>query len=224
MTSGTPSPSPGFLDAFRGPGRNARLRRTRLRQAVTAVLALLAVWSLTGALRPAKVPTQSVVVASRNIPPGHTITAADLRIVQWPKDVRIPHVVTTAEATGRRTIGDIAAGEPLTSTRLPRSGWPAVAGDEQVMAIPLLDAELGALLQSGDRVDIYSPDGARLVGRAVRVVMSNTSVVRPSTPDRTSNNTVMVAVPDRDSAQLAASVASAGSLGTGLVVVIRPQR
>ena len=68
---------------------------------------------------PAAIPTSSIVVAAREIPPKTQITAADLKLVKMNSEVVPPAALTSAEdVIGRITITSISVGEPATAAHL----------------------------------------------------------------------------------------------------------
>lgn len=197
--------------------RAQRWRRTRLRRTGALLLAVLALWTTWAALRPSAAATVAVTVAARPIAAGTTLGSADLKIVQWPAGVVVPGLLLPAQAAGQVTTGALAAGEPVTATRLARSAWKALRPGEQAFTIPLADPQLAALLRAGDRVDLYDPATRRLVVSSARVVMSTTPKVGPHDVTAPAEPTLVIAVEQRNSAQLAGALASAATLGTGLI-------
>jgi Flp pilus assembly protein CpaB len=122
---------------------------------------------------PAPIPTSSVVVAAREIPPKTQITAADLKLVKMNTEVVPPAAITTPEqAVGRITITSISVGEPILPTKLGSANgqiftvFPAAAlGSDgaplvnspnyRAMSITVADAQAaGGAVQPGDIVDI----------------------------------------------------------------------
>src|SRR5436309_7420740 len=120
-------------------------------------------------------PMTDVVVASRDIEAGATLTADDLRVIRMP--------VTYAPATAIGAVDDaaglvsgaaIAGGEPLSALRLGRS---VLAGSVAVGRL-VVSATFGSIpdgLTTADRVDAFATfGGARpyteLVGEDLRVL------------------------------------------------------
>lgn len=209
--------------ALRGPGRQARWQRARLRRIAAAALVAVAVCAAWGLLRPAPEATVAVTVAARPIAAGAKISPADLRTARWPSSVAVPGVLPLSTAAGRTATAAIAAGEPVTQSRATRSIWGVLRADEQAFTIPLADPALAGLLSPGDLLDLYDPGDHRVVVSAARVVMSTTPKVEPMGGSATADVMVVVAVPRRNSAELAGSLATAATLGTGLVAAARPR-
>ena len=68
---------------------------------------------------PAAIPTSSIVVAAREIPPKTQITAADLKLVKMNSEVVPPAALTRSEdVVGKITITSISVGEPILPTKL----------------------------------------------------------------------------------------------------------
>jgi Flp pilus assembly protein CpaB len=86
---------------------------------------------------PAPIPTSSVIVASREIPPKTLITGADVKLVKINTEAVTPGSVATAEeVVGRIAIVSIGVGEPILPTKL--------AGPNGLTFVVIPTAELGA--------------------------------------------------------------------------------
>jgi Flp pilus assembly protein CpaB len=131
---------------------------------------------------PAPIPTSSVVVAAREIPPKTQITTADLKLVKMNTEVVPPAALTRPEdVVGRITLTSISVGEPILPTKLggangqvfvvipadalgetgaPKPGSP----NYRAMSISVADPQAaGGSIQPGDIVDIlfslnFSPE------------------------------------------------------------------
>ena len=93
---------------------------------------------------PAPIPTSSIVVAAREIPPKTLITATDLRIVKMNTEVIPPAALFRPEdVVGRTAIVAMAVGEPVLDTKL--------AGPNGLTFVVIPTAELGTngLIQPG---------------------------------------------------------------------------
>ncbi len=126
----------------------------RVRWAAAVGLLLLALAAATGTeAEPARVP---VTVAARDVASGVMLTADDLTVVHWGVALDSP---SPDQAAGAITRGPVAAGEPITRSRLVPGG--AVTTPEGTLVVPLTlaDDRVAALLNSGDRVDVLvTPD------------------------------------------------------------------
>lgn len=146
-------------------------RRALLRRGLALVLLVLAGIL---ALTPAR-PGVDVVVAGRDLPPGATISAADVVLRSWPADL-VPGgaLRATADVDGRVLAGAARAGEPLTDLRL---AGPALAAgatglpDATGVPVRLADPDVAALLGPGSRVDVVTTDGAEAVLLAADAVV-----------------------------------------------------
>ena len=122
---------------------------------------------------PAPIPTSSIVVAAREIPPKTQITAADLKLVKMNSEVVPPAALTRSEdVVGKITITAISVGEPILPTKLGGANgqiftvFPAAAlGSDgappvnspnyRAMSITVADAQAaGGNIQPGDLVDV----------------------------------------------------------------------
>ena len=122
---------------------------------------------------PAAIPTTSIVVAAREIPPKTQITAADLKLVKMNSEVVPPAALTRSEdVVGKITITSISVGEPILATRLGGANgavfvvFPADALEAngaikvgtpnyRAMSITVNDAQAaGGSIPPGDIVDV----------------------------------------------------------------------
>lgn len=122
---------------------------------------------------PAPIPTSSIVVAAREIPPKTQITAADLKLVKMNTEVVPPAALTNSDdVVGRITITSISVGEPILPTKLgglngliftvfPAAALgndgsiPANSPNYRAMSITVADAQAaGGSIQAGDLVDV----------------------------------------------------------------------
>lgn len=175
---------------------------------------------LAAALRPTSAELVDVVVAATDVPPGATLTAQDLSVASLPSDYLPPGAVLTVDgALGRTIVGEIAAGEPLTQSRLMATG-PRADGLHSV-PVRLADAEAATLLSPGSVIDLVlaSRDSTpRVIAEGVQVV---TIPQRPTSTglggtSRTAGSLIVVATDRRTAVALAGAGAE-----PGLGVVLR---
>jgi pilus assembly protein CpaB len=198
-------------------------RLLALRRVVAALLVLLAAVL---AVRPPPQargePTVPMLVAARDLAPGSSLRAGDVRVVQAPESLRPATALTTAEqATGRVLAGAASHGEPVTSARLVgRENNRLATGDPSAVAVPvrLADPAVAGLLTPGARVDVVtvSPDSAT----AGVLLAANATVVTvrtepPADADR-AGRLVVIAVPREDATRLASV-----SLGQPVAITLR---
>jgi Flp pilus assembly protein CpaB len=108
-------------------------------------------------------PEVAVVVAARPITRGTAVRANELRAISMPKAYAPPGTFSSvAEAAGRVALGDLAAGEAVTETRLARVRAGPVASlvpaGLRAFAVPT-SLPRGAL-RDGDLVDVLATYGA----------------------------------------------------------------
>ncbi|GAA1810299.1 MULTISPECIES: SAF domain-containing protein [Brevibacterium] len=140
------------------PAAGTRVRPRRLLAAacIAGACALLA-WLLT--------PVQGdtpVVVAAADLAPGTQLTAADLTLVDYPRDF-VPSKAFSSidEAVHKRTSAGVSEGSPLTASAvLDQQALPAGSTD-LIMPVRLADDESAGLLQPGQRIRLFSslPEG-----------------------------------------------------------------
>jgi pilus assembly protein CpaB len=121
-------------------------------------LLLAANSALTGRPAAAAPRTAPVVVAARNLPPGHVLAAADLRVARWPAAVRPPSArADHVGLIGRRLTGPVGAGEPVTATRVLGRDLAAQLPPGLVAApVVIADPHAADLLHAGERADLLS--------------------------------------------------------------------
>ena len=130
------------------------------------------------ALAPAPAAVVRVLAAARDLPPGATLSAADVQVVGFPRAV-VPVGALRAgvDVTGRVAAGPLRRGEPLTDVRLVGAALFGSLTDAGLVAAPVRIADPGAarLLHPGDVVDVlaasdHSTGSAPLVAAGVRVL------------------------------------------------------
>ncbi|MBF6131488.1 SAF domain-containing protein [Nocardia otitidiscaviarum] len=180
-----------------------------------------------------------VVVAARELPPGHTLDPSDVRTV-GRETAGLPEGFAgdPAAVLGATLTGAVRAGEILTDVRVvgPRLA-AAAAGtpDARIVPIRLADDAVASVLRAGDRVDVVAAAPAeadpaeatweersrRTAGadatRPVRVLATDAAVILVSGADEprdAGDRVVLVALDARHAAAVAAA-----SLQTALTVV-----
>ena len=144
---------------------------------IAIVFAVLVFLGALAVLRPA--PQASVVVAARDLQPGHVLTANDLKVVSIPQANVPPDAFTSPdEAVGQtvavaRTAGDIV--------RQAHLGQPVkLAPDEREIALHVVDASgLGGTLGIGDKVGVVAvvqSNNAELQGTFSKAVIEGLRV------------------------------------------------
>jgi pilus assembly protein CpaB len=190
-------------------------RALALRRLCAAALVLLAAW-LALAPRPPSEPTTPMVVAARDLAPGITLSAGDLRVVPAPAAVRPAAALGGLdEVAGRVLAGAATAGEPLTRARLVGPENTRLAtGDRDAVAVPvrLADPAVADLLTPGVRVDVVSANADAVLASAATVI----TVLADGADSPKQGRLVVIAMPP----DAATRVASA-SLGQEVTVTLR---
>lgn len=127
-----------------------------LRRLLAAMLVLLAAAL---ALRP-QPGTATVLVASRDLTPGSTLTRADVVAKPMPAELVPQGAVTEpSDVDGRVLAGAARRGEAITDVRLLGSELARLAApDGEAASVPvrLADPDVAELLAPGSRVDVVS--------------------------------------------------------------------
>lgn len=160
----------------------------------------------------------SVVVAARELAPGHTLTADDVAHVERDRSALVAGTLHDIDdAVGHTLAGPVPAGEPLVDTRLlgPRLAVAATGfADARVVPIRLADAGVSELLREGDRVDVLTVTetddgplpGAHVLARGAVVVLAESA---GSARDRNERVVLVALEPEPATAVAAASLVSA---------------
>jgi Flp pilus assembly protein CpaB len=162
----------------------------------------------------------SIVVAAQDLPGGSSLGADDIALADVPAAYLSPGSLADAESVLGRTIaGDIAAGEPITSSRLVTTG-PRSDGLHTV-PVRLADAEAADLLVPGSIVDLVLASGdigGQVIAEGAKVITVPRRATSPGLgpSSRTAGSLIVVATDRRTAVALAA-------VGTqpGLGVVLR---
>ena len=158
----------------------------------------------------------SVVIASRNIGKGVTITDEDLKVIQWSGPAPAGAHSTIQELSGLTTLEAIAANEAITDRRVASSHSGAGAGlgiPKGMRAISVMISDstgLLGLLQRGHKVDVQAVHIRGNVSDIdVRTILENIEVLRidakpEPTPGRSSLPVVTLLIKPNDADRLAA--------------------
>lgn len=148
------------MDRPRLPSRVRRLRNRILahRRPLAAVLAALAVASALQANAAPPPPRVSVVTASRDLPPGATVTAGDVETVGFDPASVPTGVLAAPEVIGRTTVGPVRAGEPLTDVRLLGEALLDRYPGSVAAPVRIGDAASVDLVRVGDQVSVLAAD------------------------------------------------------------------
>ncbi|HEX2028763.1 MAG TPA: SAF domain-containing protein, partial [Nitriliruptorales bacterium] len=126
--------------------------RMRAAVVVVAVLVLATIAGRGAATSPWGPPVR-VVVATHDLPAGHTLTTQDLRAVTWPRDVAPDDAVGgVGPALGRSLSSGLVAGAALTGRHLGSGGLGAALPAGRA-AVPLPLPE-GVTVTVGQRLDV----------------------------------------------------------------------
>ncbi|MSZ77649.1 MAG: pilus assembly protein CpaB, partial [Actinobacteria bacterium] len=170
--------------------RRAVLARRRL---LAALLAGVAVWAGLQAVAGPPPPSVVVTVAAHDLGGGTVVGADDVTTVEFTP-ASAPRALA-ASPVGRVLSGPVAAGEPLTESRLlgPRA-WASSAAGSVALPVRLPDAGMADLLQVGDRIDLVAADPQ---GGAPTVVARAVSVLAvPVADEREPGRLVVVSLPE----------------------------
>jgi len=182
-----------------------RLIRKRRRLAI-ATLVFFAAWAALASVRTTP-ETTPVLVASRDLPAGTTLTEGDVVATAFPREALSgAEIYGPQQALGRTLLTPMRAHEPMTSTRL-LDARDVPAGF--VLLSIRLDVRDARFIQSGDRIDLIgiAQGQGRVLASRVRVVIATSE-----SPD----SGLLVEVPNNAAPALAAASVD-GSLSATLL-------
>lgn len=140
-------------------------------------------------LRPVEPATTAVLVAERQLPAGHRLTAADVRIAQWPSNIGQPSVLTDPDVVvGRMTAGPIGSGELVTDSRVLGPGYLDMAAGAVAAPVRLADSGEANLVRTGDVVDVIAARAIDGGGQSAEPVAVNARVIAVATDDEASGS------------------------------------
>ncbi len=106
----------------------------------------------------AAISVSDVVIATHTVAAGATLSAADLRVVQWPTALRPSTALRSVDAgLGRRLAVALETGDVLTAQRLVGADLTAGLPAGMIAApVTLADSGSASLIRPGDHVDLLS--------------------------------------------------------------------
>ena len=211
-----PRPAAGVPHHRHSPLRNLARAASWHRRKLAVLAAVATVLTGLAAAAPPAPSTTTVVRARAALAGGVVLAADDLEVVDLPRaDLPDRTVGDVADLVGRRLAGPVSRHQVLTTPALVNADSALQVG--HVLApVRLTDADVVALLQPGDLVDVVSADAdtgrTATVARSVRVA----TVPAPRSDDAgaTTGALVVLDVVLSDAEPLARAVA------TGSVTVI----
>lgn len=224
-TSTRPRPSGPFGQSSGFPG--LRRLRTRVRRAVLArrrplagLVAAGAVAAGVQAVAPPAPATSPVLVATRDLAAGATLSADDVAVRRWPVDAVPDGTATAGDVVGRVLAAPLRTGEPVTDVRVGAAGFATTEPGLTAVPVRLPDPGVAGLLAPGDRIDLIATDpadgDAETVAEHVLVLAVPAPEVGESglasgsggTPGGPGGRLVVVAVTDATTAEVSSSAVS----------------
>jgi Flp pilus assembly protein CpaB len=212
-------PTPTIPATLRRRLRRSRRTLLRHRRPLAAVLAGLAVATALQSSAAPPAPTVPVLVAAHDLAPGATVSGDDLTTRGFHPG-SVPHgAVGLRAAMGRRVVGPVRAGEPLTDVRLLDAALLAHYPGASAVPVRLGDAEAAALLRVGDRVTLLAAD-PQASGPAVAVAQDAPVLALPRPrggPAQLAGGALVVLALDPGTARVVAGAASRSFLSAAVV-------
>jgi Flp pilus assembly protein CpaB len=196
---------------------------SRHRALLAAGLAAGSVATALGVLAPHARAGVAVIVATRDLPAGTALAAADVRSAELPAGMVPGGALTAAhQATGRLLAAPVRRGETLLDVRL--AGPQLLAGlPGGLLAVPVrvADGASVALLSAGDRVDVLAAGTAAGGPAYATVVAVDAAVLAVPTAVDAGGEGALVVLATTPS--VAARLASA-AVSSRLSITLRPPR
>lgn len=205
------APAPTWRDG-------ARWWLGRHRRAVAAVLAAISVWAGLSAVRTGAAPTDTVLVAARDLPPGTVLAGDDVHGVAIPTAAVPPTALRPgARIVGRAVAVAVPAGVPLTPASL--SVGRVLPTGTVATPVRLADPGEAALVVAGDKVDVLAArSGEGLDGPAALPPATPTASPRASSAPTAGP----APFPPADPGTALATRPSAGVIAAGVLVLAVP--
>lgn len=140
--------------------RHRRVTRAvrRHRRPLGALLAVAAVLAGVQAAATPPTPTVDVLVAAADLPPGTVLTSRHLAHAAFLPAAVPAGTLVPGRALGRRTLGPVRAGEPLTDARVLDAGLLMRYPGTAAVPVRLGDAGAARLLRVGQLVTVLAAD------------------------------------------------------------------
>ena len=146
--------------------RNLRLYLVAYRRRIVLGLSALLVYQVLGLILADRTSQGPYIYATRNIPAGEQIAAADIASANWFGVARWATLLDSeAEVVGHFSTTDLVAGEPISSANLLANAT-TLAGDQQRILVQVASATLD-FIEVGNHIDIYLPQSLDIAGRRV---------------------------------------------------------
>ncbi|MRH86889.1 flagellar biosynthesis protein FlgA [Nocardia sp. SYP-A9097] len=162
-----------------------------------------------------------VLVATRELAPGHILTADDLRTApRETTDLPDGAIREPGALRGATLTGAVAPGEILTELRVVGPRLAAVAAhspDARIVPIRLADNAVADILRAGDRVDVVAAEEPGSGGRPARLLAADAAVILTPGADNSRGRDERIVLVALDSRR--ATAVAAASLRTALTVV-----
>jgi Flp pilus assembly protein CpaB len=201
--------------------RRGRWRRTIAARVISALLAGTALWLVASAVLPrAPDPGVPVLVATRDVGLGETVSAADVRVDRRPEAYRPSGALSSADpAVGRVLSGPVMAGEVLTPARFRGAGsLTGLPDGSVVVSVPVGDTGLAATLHPADLVSVLVAGSGETVAASAPVLsadLTSASVIGASGP---AGAHLLLALTPAEAKAYAAAVGAPTS--TGFVIAL----
>lgn len=188
-----------------GRSRRARWRRLLLRRLLAVVLLAAAALTLAATLPGTGGPDGTAVVSTRDLPAGHRLEPADVRVVAFPAALTGAGLAPD-DLIGQVVAGPVGAAEVLTRTRVvPRTATQGLPGDLTPLHVVVTDPVMLDLLVPGGRARIHRPGEAQALARGVPVLLIDPSPPPAPGGAAGAGRGVVLALPDDVVAQALAT-------------------
>lgn len=188
------------------------------RRGLAALAAALATVAILAALRPAPPLTVDVVVAAKDLPAGHRLSATDVELGRFPSDLIPRHAVTDPDiAIGETLAAPITRNSALTRASTVSVGLTPGPG-ELLVPVRIADGSVLGLVHVGDRVTLVTTSAeSQVITLANRVrVAAVPQQDEAGAVGASTDRGMLVIAADRATAERLAAHATADGIGIAL--------
>lgn len=160
-------------------------------------------------------PTSRYVVATRDLPPGHTLSAGDVRLVSLdlPAEQAKGTFSSVAQLHGAVARGPLQAGAIVTASTVERPPAADAGTSYRELSMTLAaERAVGGTLRPGDRVDVIATANGTSYVLVQRVMVLAAATGRNSSPLSSGDVTITLALPDATTALAVTHGAAAAEL------------
>lgn len=163
-------------------------------------------------------PTLPVLVAATDLSPGTVLTASDLRVVDYPRDLVPPGAHSQpSQVTGQSVMAAVPEGSVVTQAHLSSSIW-GLTDDEVAIPVRISDPGVSQLLTAGMHLTLVraTGDGASVLTTRARLLVQVTAAASDGFFGGEATPSLLLLAAPRESTNLILDASAAGVLTVAL--------